>query len=187
MTQQRRRQDGVRALADILDRCWVNPATGCWEWRYAFNDTGMPVCMLAAGALSPGRKAMAAQRAAWLFSGGEAIAGRVVYRTCGCMACVNPAHVEQGTHAAMHALRVKRTGTSPGSLTALRVAQGLRTTPPEKVVRVADTIDGGASAEQAAQEHGLHVQTVRLIANRQHVHQRGGVLASTGVFSGGPA
>ena len=34
---RRKRQDGVRSLADIRSRCVIDAETGCWIWRGAFS------------------------------------------------------------------------------------------------------------------------------------------------------
>lgn len=83
----------------IKDRCWINPETGCWEWKGAlsggwprvhgkrFNEDG-------SHHLTPqvGRRTM------WQAVHQKAIPnGWRVAGLCGCDTCLNPVHLKAGT------------------------------------------------------------------------------------------
>ncbi len=87
---------GIRELADIRGRCVIEFDGDCWRWRGAFSrgtgDTGCPV------AWSPQhRRVISVLRLAVELSGRQVKTGQMVWRTCRCDDCCNPAHLKVGT------------------------------------------------------------------------------------------
>lgn len=99
MTDARpKRHDGVHCIDDIKARCFIDPVTGCWEWRWAFNTDARanptPVVW------SPGSgRIVSAVRLSYELSRGKPSSAAMVWRTCLCRACVNPEHLRAGSRA----------------------------------------------------------------------------------------
>lgn len=87
--------NGIRTLADLLDRCRVDEETGCWLWAGAMSK-GVP--RIWSSLLG---KTVTGGRLAWqLAHGEEPPTGMTVYRDQLCAArCVNPEHLKEGTKA----------------------------------------------------------------------------------------
>lgn len=90
---------GIRTLEDLRVRCWINPETGCWEWRGAMQRTPdrnpEPRVWLANE-----RVTSTIGRAAWNLAGKRKLpSGYTVWRTCRCESCGNPEHLRSGTKA----------------------------------------------------------------------------------------
>lgn len=90
---------GIRTLADLRSRCYVDADTKCWHWRGATlkrKGGGQEPRVWMADA----RKSETLPRAAWQLSGKNAPAGRwTCWRTCRSESCGNPAHLMAGTKA----------------------------------------------------------------------------------------
>jgi hypothetical protein len=112
---------GIRTIADLRDRCWVDPDTKCWHWRGAKHKVGVGNRQPVGMAWCP-----AAQRAVTLgvlisflrTSKGPA-KGQLWYCVCDTRDCANPAHRKLGTQR-----DVKR--SAPDALSHLKAAAVLR-------------------------------------------------------------
>lgn len=103
---------GIRTLADVRDRCYVDPETGCWHWRLHISTRGRSCCVWRVGSVE--FKGTAA-RAAWALSGRPLEPGWIVSRwrgRCEYEDCCNPEH--------------HRAGPKPNVLPKLRPEQRLR-------------------------------------------------------------
>jgi hypothetical protein len=106
---RRKRQDGIKTLADIKGRCVIDSETGCWLWRGAMSTDGrrkgQPTSRvwIPQSQHTPGGTTTA-PRAAWMLSGRELSPEQIVWRhVCGNAACINPAHGKAGTRQDMFA------------------------------------------------------------------------------------
>ena len=78
------------ATEKLLARFWAKVEKRgdgeCWPWRAAVSNHGTPVlCWM--------QKNVTVMRVMWELEYGEAApSGRVLYRTCGTLGCVNPGH-----------------------------------------------------------------------------------------------
>ena len=86
---------GIRTLDDLMQRCFVDPDTGCWHWRGTFFK-GEPKVWLA-----DYRTVTGGARAAVILSTKRTIGpGQVAWRyRCHSKDCVSPQHIRVGTKA----------------------------------------------------------------------------------------
>jgi len=89
---RKKRQDGIRTPEDLLMRCRIDEATGCWLWSGACCE-GYPRVWLA----DVGRVTTGPSAAFYVSRGGLPPQGTVAYMRCICPTCVNPEHVLIGT------------------------------------------------------------------------------------------
>lgn len=87
----------ARRDTDLETRLWtrahVDEATGCWLWRGATTNSGYGLLRIAGISIR-------ANRLAWSLSRKQEIPpGMCVMHICDRPACINPAHLEIGTHA----------------------------------------------------------------------------------------
>ena len=95
---------GVYCLDNIRERCRIDPITDCWVWSMAVSDGGGRAAPDAARVGAEGRAEHRTPDGVGAARGlahvGPAAGSRhVVWRTCGCELCVNPAHLQAGTKA----------------------------------------------------------------------------------------
>ena len=108
---------GVRTIADLLARCWVDDDTGCWHWRLA-KSGGLPSLWY-----PPLEKRTTLSTViCHLVTGDVPKKGRVWHINCTTRGCANPEHRKNGTRSSqMAVLGLKR---SP--LTLARMSAGRR-------------------------------------------------------------
>jgi len=174
---------GVYCLEDIRQRCRIDPITDCWVWSMAVSDGGRPYSSttprvsLPKGVLSVEHRTVSVSRVSWLMSGRKLAPGHVVWRTCGCELCVNPAHLRAGTKADEGAW-MRKSGRWQGDprRTAVntRNAADAQAVRPETVRAIKAHLDAGRLQRDVAADFGLHKATISKIARGLHVHQRGG-------------
>lgn len=90
---------GIRTLADLKLRCYLDPDSHCWEWRGAVQtrSTGAQEPRVW---LADERRCETIPRASWLLSGKPVPSGRwCCWRRCRNDKCGNPAHLMVGTKA----------------------------------------------------------------------------------------
>lgn len=186
---RRKRQDGVRSLADIRSRCVIDAETGCWIWRGAFSvkvgGHATPRVWLANE-----RRAEIAGRAAWLLSGRKLKPGAVVWRSaCTDTRCINPEHAKAGTRTQMHASFVAdgRLRGDPKRAIANAKNCAKQLLPVETVRRAEAMFAAGVMQKDVRSEFGISSDTAARIRKGLHPNcaasQR--VLPSASVFAWG--
>lgn len=179
--QRKKREDGVRTLADIRSRCVISAETGCWLWSMAtITPRGgvTPVVHLASGALGQAVHSsnMPAARAAWLLAGNAIPPGHVVWRhLCAGGLCINPAHCRAGTRTQMHA-GVAATGRNRGrpERAVVNAINRLAMTTAVEVVREVEAMFAAGTLQKEIRERfGLAQKTAASIRLGQHTHSAG--------------
>lgn len=84
---------GIRSLADIRARCYVDRSSGCWHWRLSTDGQGNPSLWL------PGlrKRTSLGVAIAFLATGKPPERGHCWHVTCDTLNCANPAHRAEGT------------------------------------------------------------------------------------------
>jgi hypothetical protein len=174
---------GVYCLEDIRQRCRIDPITDCWVWSMAVSDGGRPYSSktprvsLPKGVLSIDHRTVSVPRVSWLMSGRHLAPGHVVWRTCGCELCVNPAHLRAGTKADEGAWMRKsgrRQGDPRRTAVNTRNAAETQAIRPETVRSIEAQLAAGRLQREVSVDFGIHEATISRIARGLHVHQRGG-------------
>lgn len=86
---------GIRSIADIKARCWVDDITGCWHWRMATDANGSPSLWLPALNTSTSMGVAIG----FLLTGKRPGKGTAWHCTCETPNCANPAHRKEGTRS----------------------------------------------------------------------------------------
>lgn len=90
----------LKTLDDVMQRCYVDPDSGCWLWRGAkYHGAGYPLARLSRNdAPGAARNAPVAQLIYALTHGGQwAPAGTYYWTRCGHTACLAPKHQMHGS------------------------------------------------------------------------------------------
>lgn len=88
---------GVYSLEALRERSVIEDGSDCWLWGGAMTR-GYPR-VWTAHPVTGIPSSVSATMAAWHLAGNWFRPDMVVYRTCGCHKCVNPAHMKCGTKA----------------------------------------------------------------------------------------
>lgn len=91
---------GIRTVADLRERCYVDDDSGCWHWRLG-GSCGWPRVHIPHPKTGV-KTAMRGRRAALvLLRGKDLNAGQIAFAIDACESkdCVNPAHCRSGTKA----------------------------------------------------------------------------------------
>lgn len=192
---RRKRADGVRTLEDLRLRCWVDPQTGCWLWRYAVCSSGggrgQPRSRVWMPDAPGNGKAMAmtAARAAWLLSGRTLPPGGVVWRTrprCDAL-CICPHHGSGGTRQQMHAAMVAdgRLKGDPRRAVVNAINRRAMMVPAEKVRLAEAMFASGAMQKAVCAALGLSVNSAAKIRKGLHPNSSAAqhVVANASVFA----
>lgn len=156
---------GVRSVAALMDRCRVDPITGCWIWALS-KHAGIPRVHLV---LPDGSKhTQRGRRAALMLKHGcELPSGRFVWQTSSCNSidCVNPDHARSGSRKQWGAW-VAQDGRLKGLPTKVRAAHDARKTKATPEIVAAILADAQASQQQLAQRLGVSRYTVWTVRKR---------------------
>lgn len=164
-------------LADVRERCRIDPITHCWHWLCSVTANGTPK-MYALDLDRVDKRVMPAHRAVWMIAHGEAPGPRLVFRACCRNTCVNPAHLRTAYTRAEIGEHWRRTGALVGVATEQRranvriaqAAQGIVLTDPE-VVRAIRAAPESVTGRALARLHGMAEQTVsRIRRGESHRH-----------------
>ena len=131
------------------------PNSGCWLWLRHTSSEGYGLMGIKA------RKAKRAHRASWIAHHGEITEGLVVRHRCDNPCCVNPDHLELGTHAQNYADMVQRKRQCVGS----RVHTAVLTE--NDVVNIRTSAAQGKKGADLARQYGMGSGNISLIINRK--------------------
>lgn len=96
MSNRSKQLGTARELTGIAERLWsriLKTSSGCWEWQGYRMPAGY-------GQIGIDGRVDVTHRVAWSIANGKKIpAGLVVRHKCDNPPCINPAHLELGTHA----------------------------------------------------------------------------------------
>jgi hypothetical protein len=120
-----------------------NPDSGCWEWGGTKNAGGYGVMYI-------NGTCHQAHRISWRIHGGDIPDGHVVRHKCDNPGCVNPEHLETGTHAE-NSMDMVRRGRS---------TRGRSGVPLEKQIEIAKRRLSGERGVDLAEEYGITAQQV---------------------------
>ena len=135
------------------DRFWdkVDKTETCWLWTGCKNSHGY-------GQIKVSGQMQHAHRVSWILSGNTIPEGHVIRHKCRSKNCVNPEHLETGTHAENMADMI-RDGTS------LRGVKNPKVKLTEEQVRQIRA-RAGETQRLLAEEYGVKPHTISQIINR---------------------
>lgn len=125
--QTRWRQDGIRTIQGLKDRCKVDQGTGCWHWAGARRSGSNVPCMWI-----PGYGVSGLSRAfSILIDGAPREKGGSLWKArCGTEHCCNPQHQVQVTLSKAHSMsRPKLDAAHRAKITASARASRSKYTP----------------------------------------------------------
>jgi hypothetical protein len=139
----------------IAARFWKRVSkseSGCWQWTAARNNNGYGFFRIGGRA----GKAHLAHRVSFTIHKGQIPPGLCVCHSCDNPACVNPAHLWLGTHAANHADRSSK-GRSIGMMPHAKLNR-------RSVLEIRASKE---SQRKLAARYGVSNQLVGMVRNRQ--------------------
>lgn len=154
----------IASPAQFVERFWakVDTSGDCWIWKAGVSKYGY-------GAVGKRRWSSTAHRVAYEIANGEIPKGMLVRHKCDNPPCVNPAHLELGTHADnTHDMVVRgRTNNQRGEK-----AHGAKLTNAQaQEMRARYRTQSGPSQATLAAEYGVSSHCVfRVLHNRTYKH-----------------
>ena len=127
----------------FFSRVMENKENGCWEWDGHITDNGYGHCRLLGE-----RKA---HRVSYILHKGEITAGNVIMHKCDNRICVNPDHLEQGTHKENMADMKDKGRASHGAKKRLTEDE------------VKDIYLSKSSIKQLTAQYGMNIRTIERI------------------------
>jgi hypothetical protein len=155
-------------MIDWSSRFWRKvrvDADGCWRWTASVNRNGYGQF----GVGSRGDGVVLAHRHAYSIAIAPIPAGMEVRHRCDVPGCVNPAHLEIGTHAENMRDMKERGRAAKGRAVARCGEDGgnVKLTTPQVLEIRAAYASGGVTQKSLAAKYGVTVQNVSLIVNRK--------------------
>jgi hypothetical protein len=147
------RQDGIRTIEGLKDRCKVDPITGCWHWAGA-RRSGSKVPKM----LIPGYGVGGLSRALSILIDGapREMGGKLWKAQCGTEHCCNPQHQVQVTLSKAHRMsRPKLDAAHRAKITASSRASRGKYTPELKARILQDPAPASTLAAQIGLSHTL--------------------------------
>jgi hypothetical protein len=167
------RQDGIKTLADLHDRCKVNTETRCIVWAGALRKASAAVWI-------PGHGPVPMHFALAVVTTGQPPApGSILVPTCGNVNCANMKHRKPGTRGDLfRVLRPELTAAHKA-----RVSAGKRAASPNYSPEAhADILASDAPLAVLAERHGMSLSAVSKI----RLGHRWGPAPASSVFSWRP-
>jgi len=151
------------------------PNTGCWLWLGAAVNKQ---CPYGAFMLAGSQKTVRAHRAAWVIYRGPLPANTLIRHRCDQPMCVNPDHLETGTHIDNMRDAIAR-GRFRHGVAVGESVNGARLTA-DAVRRIADLLRSGVSAKAIAPQFGVTKWAIcSILQGRTWKHVTGGRLRDT--------
>lgn len=160
----------VTSIAQLRERCSVDPVSGCWNWLGGYNGLSLIPRLWVYDYDRHDKASVSGPRAAWMLAHESApLPGYLVFRACGNRRCLCPVHLREGKKADLGA-SLRRSGRLQGTAVEARranqriaiAAAGIVATPPE-VVRQIRAAPASTSLAALGLAHGLSPQTVSRI------------------------
>lgn len=163
----------ITSIADLRERCDVDPVTRCWNWLGGYNGYNNRSLIPRLWVYDYDRHdkvSVSGPRAAWMLAHEAApLPGYVVYRACGNRRCLNPVHLRDGRKSDVGA-NARLSGRLKGTALESRranlhlayAAAGITPTSPD-VVRAIRAAPSDVMLSSLAKLHGISPQTVSRI------------------------
>lgn len=154
--------NGIRDEKSLMDRCNIDPVSGCWRWRMCCSDGAPSVHLILPGG---DRKVLRGRRAALILKLGRDIPASVcAYAAPECRwhDCVAPEHALGGTRLqSQQAAAARGAFHSPAHRSALqRLQQASRKVTPEQQREI---VDSDAPVAEVAAQFSLSLSRVKAI------------------------
>lgn len=153
--KRRQRNDGLRTLEGLRERCVIDDITHCWNYGGGTTTEGLPSIWFPPLQIrtTPG------VILCWLETGKRPAAGVVWHRTCDSLLCCNPGHRKAGTRRTqMQNAAITRT-----PLERAKIAKGRRALSKLNDAAVADIRESADKLADCAARHGISVSHVSRI------------------------
>lgn len=85
-------QRGTYRPQDLFKNSEVRPGSNCWHWLGAKSQAGVPRIWTFDHDRGE-KRCLAGPTAVWNIANGAGTGGRIPYRNCFCLDCVNPEHI----------------------------------------------------------------------------------------------
>ena len=160
----------VTSIAQLRERCSVDPVSGCWNWLGGYNGLSLIPRLWVYDYDRHDKASVSGPRAAWMLAHESApLPGYLVFRACGNRRCLCPVHLREGKKADLGA-SLRRSGRLQGTAVEARranqklamAAAGLTPTSPD-VVRAIRAAPSDVMLSSLAKLHGISPQTVSRI------------------------
>lgn len=167
---------GIRTLADLKDRCWIDEDTGCWHWRGALSK-GMPSLWFA----PIGRVTTLSQAIGHMKTGKPLASGLLCYCTCKTPSCANPGHRDVGTRHDQAAVLIEQGRLAKSALVRAAMSRA-RSTSALSDADVLSIKTSSATCTDDAKKFGVSVSHVSLIrrGKTRHVGVQGSSVFNIG-------
>jgi hypothetical protein len=144
-----------RKISDVNNRFWskVVKTDNCWLWQASKNEHGY-------GKFRAERKSHRAHIFAWYLTFGEFPKSYLLH-SCDTPACVNPAHLREGTKAENSADMVAKNRSAKGEFHSQSVLTE------KEVLEIREKFKNGQSAKSLALDYGVSTKNIWNIAARK--------------------
>lgn len=165
----------ITTVAELRERCDVDPVTHCWHWRGATSN-GSPRIWAFDHRLGD-KRTMTGALAVWNIAFGRA-PRTMAFRGCVSRTCLNPAHLREAGTKAEIGQHIRRTGALKGLHLEVRRANVARAheacgivPTPAAIVLAIRAAPAKVTAVALAAQYGMAHQTVgRIRRGESHRH-----------------